>query len=103
MTHTTQLPVSQTQTLPKDVRKLLERLAELWNREVHELWIDRCNEADLIDTILTLLGDIREISFKIMREGDSVAIWMFDTIGNDWAILIHYIEGEPQCLVATPD
>ena len=104
MSHTTQLPVSQTQIsqLPKEVQKLLKQLAELWHTEVESMYIDRCNEGDLIDTVLALIGDLKEVSLRIMREGDAVSIWMFDVLGNDWAVIIYYIEGEPQCLVATP-
>ena len=96
------LPVSQTQvsTLPREVQRLLRRLAELWNREVHELFVDKCNTEDLIDALLAVLDEYSsEVSWEVMREGNTVAIRMADVIGNDWAIVIF---GEKQCLVATP-
>ena len=97
--------MSQTeQIIPRNVKKLIKKFEELWKRTEEEIVIEKCNDADLIDTLLIILGEFRdEVSYKIYREKDAIAIWLYDILGNDRTLILFPIEGEYKCLVLIPD
>ena len=90
--------------IPKEVKKLIHKIAELWHTDPENLTMNVCDTEHVIYDVLTLLGFYRdEVSYDIVAEGNAVVIRMFDVIGNDWATIYYFHDGEPKCILLTPD